>query len=449
MTPKNSLKLSNIASKRYSYTWQAGNIKALEKEPFSVGIINLVPWARVAPNEFEYDSSKGDLSSWTSLGKWVYDLNKDGDILNPITIEKVKSLTSGITDQKKMIGILYNYLQNNTRYVSVQLGIGGFKPIDASKVAEVNYGDCKALSNYMKALLKQAGISSQLVVIKNEDGLDGSLNPSFSSIGQANHMILCVPASKDTVWLECTSQQMPVGFIGGSNSNRNVLLISDQGGKIVRTPIYSANRNQQKRTAEVIIDPNGKSVARISTEYEYEQFETVFGQLYREPKEQKETLYESLDIANTEITAFSYSQPDKNIPKIIEDVSLNITDLTAKGADKLFLTLNLMNKRSFVPELLVNRLTDFALQMNYTDIDNISYQLPADYKVEFLPKDIQIISEFGEYSMKAAVSGNKITYTRIQKMYSKQYPPARYQDLVNFYKSIYKADKQKAVLARI
>jgi hypothetical protein len=87
--------------------------------------------------------------------------------------------------------------------------------------------------------------------------------------------------------------------------------------------------------------------------------------------------------------------------------------------------------------------------MNYTDIDHISYQLPSDYKVEFLPKEVQINSEFGEYSMKAAVSGNKITYTRIQKMYSKQFPPARYQELVNFYKSIYKADKQKAVLTKI
>lgn len=434
---------------RKNYSWQTENIKAFENEPLSVGISSLVPWVSVAPNEFQYDNSAGDLSSWSSLGKWVNDLNKDGDILNPVTIDKVKSLTSGITDQKKKIEVLYNYLQNNTRYVSVQLGIGGFKPISAAKVAEVNYGDCKALSNYMKALLKQAGISSQLVVIKNEDGLNGSLSTSFSSIGQANHMILCVPAAKDTVWLECTSQQMPAGFIGGSNSNRNVLLISDQGGKIVRTPLYSANRNQQKRNAEVIIEPNGKSSAKISTEYEYQQFENVFGQLYREPKEQKEALYESLEISNPEVTSYSYRQPDKNMPKVIEDISLNINDLTAKGADKLFLTLNLMNKRSFVPAPLENRLTDFSLQMNYTDIDHISYQLPSDYKVEFLPKEVQINSEFGEYSMKAAVSGNKITYTRIQKMYSKQFPPARYQELVNFYKSIYKADKQKAVLTKI
>jgi hypothetical protein len=34
-------------------------------------------------------------------------------------------------------------------------------------------------------------------------------------------------------------------------------------------------------------------------------------------------------------------------------------------------------------------------------------------------------------------------------MFSKQYPASRFQELVDFYKSIYKADKQKAVLTKI
>ncbi len=75
----------------------------------------------------------------------------------------------------------------------MQLGIGGYKPIAAEKVFSVNYGDCKALSNYMKAMLEVAGIKSNLVVIGN--GMP-SLNRNFASVNQANHMILCVPLEK-------------------------------------------------------------------------------------------------------------------------------------------------------------------------------------------------------------------------------------------------------------
>src|SRR5690606_36041786 len=102
------------------------------------------------------------------------------------------------------------------------------------KVAVNNYGDCKALSNYMKALLKEAQIPSQLVIVKA--GKNKDLWADFSAIGQANHMILCVPMVKDTVWLECTSQRNPYNYLGSFTGDRNVILVSDEGGKVVKTP---------------------------------------------------------------------------------------------------------------------------------------------------------------------------------------------------------------------
>ncbi|MBC7743940.1 MAG: DUF3857 domain-containing protein [Flavobacterium sp.] len=447
-SPLTKVKEETIDNRKF-YSWQAQNVKAFKLEPLSVGISRLVPWAKLAPNEFEYDNSKGNLKTWDLMGKWISELNQEGDILNPASVLKIKNLTEGVTSTRKKIELLYSYMQNNTRYVSVQLGIGGFKPILASKVAEVNYGDCKALSNYMKALLKQAGIHSELVVIKNEDSLNGSLIEGFPSIGQANHMILCVPELKDTVWLECTNQQMPFGFIGGSNSNRNVLLISQNGGKIARTPLYSVSDNTQNRICDVTINTDGNAVAKIVTDYTYEQFENNYAQLFKEPKEQRDFLLESLQIANPEITSFTYSQPDKAKPKLIEEIHLKVNNLFANGGDKLFLTLNMMNKRNYVPELSETRLTDFALTMNYTDVDHINYKLPADFKVEFLPKDMNLKSDFGEYSLKISLTDGGISYIRTQKMYRKEYPAKRFQELVDFYKSIYKADKQKAVITKI
>ena len=54
--------------------------------------------------------------------------------------------------------------------------------------------------------------------------------------------------------------------------NRKVLLISEQGDKIARTPLYSASQNNQNRIAHVTLNAAGKSDVKITTEYEHEQF---------------------------------------------------------------------------------------------------------------------------------------------------------------------------------
>lgn len=121
----------------------------------------------------------------------------------------------------------------------------------------------------------------------------------------------------------------------------------------------------------------------------------------------------------------------------------------SQGGDKLFLTLNLLNRRESVPRKVENRKTPFSVPYGYVDNDQITYTLPQGYKVEFVPKDILLESEFGKYTAKVVLKGNALVYTRTQMINSKQYPPEKYQSLVDFYKKIYLADKQKAILAKV
>src|SRR5690606_27634424 len=126
---------------------------------------------------------------------------------------QVEKLIAGVTDEKEKISILYKYLQQNTRYISIQLGVGGWQPFDAAYVAKNGYGDCKALTNYMQSLLKTAGIPSYYTVVYA--GSSGYAQNRFVEdlpSNQFNHVILCVPGMKDTTWLECTSQQSPPGY---------------------------------------------------------------------------------------------------------------------------------------------------------------------------------------------------------------------------------------------
>jgi transglutaminase-like putative cysteine protease len=428
------------------YHWSVEKVPAVEYEPMSVGMREITPWVQASPNQFQYDNSDGDVESWKSLGSWLYGLSGNLQVLPERSKAMVMALVADAKSDKEKVSILYKYLQSNTRYVSVQLGIGGFKPMAAEKVAAVSYGDCKALSNYMKALLAAAGIQSYLVML----GADlPSLDAKYSSFGQANHMILCVPGLKDTTWLECTSQHMPMGFLGNSTSGKSVLLITADGGKLVNTPVYKPKDNYQKRNTIVTLDAEGTADIQIKTEYGACQYEDNLNMLLRDPTEQRKSLLANLGIPNMEIISASYSQPQKTLPELKEEVKLKSTQLLSSGGDKLFLTLNILNRTESVPRKVENRRTSFAVNFGYQDIDQVTYILPAGYKAEFLPAPVTIESEFGKYTSSAVLKDNSIIYTREKQMNSKRYPPEKYKDAVEFYKKIYLADKEKAVLAKI
>jgi len=433
-----------VGDRTKTITYSIDNLTAIQTEPMSVGISLITPHVSFAPTFFEYDGFPGDLSDWNSYGKWLFELSNGLTDLPLIEKEKVSSLTSGLNSETEKIKAIYKYLQSKSRYVSIQLGIGGFRPFPAEKVAMNGYGDCKALSNYMLALLKEANIKSHLVVVGANP--KAGLNENFSSANQVNHMILCVPLQKDTIWLECTSQKSPFNYLGSFTEGRNVLLVTEKGGQIAKTSAQSPEDNAMFRKANVEIKPNGNAIISMNTLYTGEQFEDIEVQLYNEPKNQKDFIYHNIDIPSPKLISYNYEQSDKDKASLKETLALEVDKATTTLGNRTFLVLNMLNKRSYIPEVSKNRRTGIKLNRNYLDYDEITYELPINYNIEFLPSPIEINSDFGQYKSSIKSEGNKLIYIREQTMFKKDFPANRIQDLANFYRQIYNADKQKVVL---
>lgn len=436
----------NISNKDKSqvYKWEMENEPALKKEPYSPHYREIFPMVLITPNHFEYDGYKGNMETWKSYGQWVHDLTKGRDELSEKSVAEIQNLVKGVDQPEEKIRIIYEYLQSKTRYISIQLGIGGMQPFKAKEVDKNGYGDCKALSNYTLAMLKAIGIKSYHVSIGAGVG-EPSIDPSFPSAYFTNHRILCVPLENDTIWLECTSQNDPFGFIGSFSHDRPVLLITEEGGKVVRTPTYKQAVNTQIRNAAVKIDSDGNALVDVTTKFRGLQYENINFQFLKNEKEQKDVLYEMLDISNMEIEKFNYSQVKDRIPEATEKIKLKIKNYASVSGKRIFIPLNILNKRKKAPKKIKNRKTDVVLRMAYIDTDEVTFEIPGYFKIEHLPEAINIESDFGKYNATVTQVDNKITYTRTIKIHKKTFPAERYKDLQAFYKKIVRADKMKLV----
>lgn len=440
-------KISSIKNKKI-YEWELENFSALKYEPYSPSSRKIFPHVFFSPNDFEYDGYKGNMKDWESYGKWLYDLAEGRDELDSETIKEIQQLVMGVDDKKEKVRIIYEHLQSKTRYISIQLGIGGWQPFKAKDVDKTGYGDCKGLSNYTRAMLKSVGVKSYNAAI-GAGPYHLSFDEDFPCLNHANHMILCVPLEQDTIWLECTSQNQPFAYTGTFTDNRNALLITEDGGKIVRTTSYDQSMNTQTRNATVKIDRDGNAIAKVNTKYRGIQYGNVEYQFLRNEKEKKEELYERLDISNMELEKFNYTQTKNKIPEAEENIEMSIKNYASITGKRIFVPLNILNKRKKAPPRVKNRKTDIVIRRGEMDTDKITYEVPASFDIEHLPKSVSIESDFGTYTADVSQEKNKITYVRTLKIHKKTFPPERYKDLLKFYKKIVRADKMKLVMVEV
>jgi len=427
-----------------SLTWSFESIKAQKFEQYTNRKKSIIT-IEAAPTVFEFEGYAGTMDSWDAYGKWIAALNKGRDVLPEETIDKVKKLTANLATREEKVKALYEFMQNKTRYVSIQLGIGGYQPFEASVVDKTGYGDCKALSNYMLSMLETVDIKGHYALIMAGDN-SPDLETDFPS-SQFNHAIVAVPNGSDTIWLECTSQTNPFGYQGRFTGDRKALLITDQGAAVVNTIHYPAEVNTQATSAEVKVDASGEasaSVKRIYTGLQYENGNLNFvvtGQY----DDQKKWVQRHFDIPSFDVTSFSMQNKKDKIPAVVITADLRMNRFATVSGKRIFLTPNLMNRSTFIPEKVENRKSEVIRRLAYIDYDTIRYQLPEDIYPEFLPDDVQIKSMFGEYEASYKVEQGKLVYTRKVRMNKGEFPASAYQELIDFYRGISKADHAKMV----
>jgi Transglutaminase-like superfamily len=401
----------------------------------------------VAPSDFEAQGYSGNMSTWENYGKFIYQLKKGRDALPDETKKQVHTLTDNLKDPKEKIKVLYDFLQKNTHYISIQLGLGGWQPFDASYVATKKYGDCKALSNYMVSLLKEAGIAGKYIEIRAENNAQPIVKDFSES--QFNHVICCVPLQRDTVWLECTSENLPAGYLSGFTEDRWGLLVDENGGTLVHTPKYGYKENVEQRNIKGSINDEGNLKAGVETIYKAMQQDDLSSVLnsYSDDKA-AEYLKKSIDLPTYDIKNLHFAQDKNLLPCISAKFDLAATNYAQVTGKRLFINPNILTKSNDRPTEDEERKYDVELHNEETDIDTVEIQIPPGYTVESPFHDINIESKFGKFNASAKVTPGKIIYYRRQEYYSGRFPPADYASLVNYYQQVYKADHSKIVLVK-
>lgn len=434
-----------------SYLWEVKNLPVLKEVYAAPDWREITPNVMFAPSEFEMQGYHGNAMSWEEFGKFQIKLHDGRDKLPDNIIEKVKELTSGVESERERVKILFDFLQKNTRYILISFGIGSLQPFEASYVATKGYGDCKALSNYMYSLLKAAGIKSYYALINGgKSTSDRFMVEDFPS-HQFNHMVLSVPLQKDTMWLECTSQTDPAGYMGSFTGNRKALLITENGGKLVSTPRYGIKENYALRKLDAKLSSNGDVDMKVFTVYKNTQQDRLNSLIYNYPKSKiKEFLQDEYeDLGTYTINSFDHQIKKDILPEIEESLDIHAYGYATISGKRIFIVPNLMNRQGMRLVIDSTRKFDYVFDSEYKNEDIVTIEIPEGYQLETPFQDINIQSKFGNYFASVKVEGKNIIYRRVREQTTGRYSPKEGEAIAKYYNDIHKADRSKIVFVKI
>jgi hypothetical protein len=430
------------------YHYEIENLKPIKEEEFAPYYTEFVPEVKVAMQKFQLINQSADVKNWIEFGNWQRTKLLNGrDEISEATKAKVAQLVIGVEDPKEKARIIYKYMQDKTRYISIQAGIGGWQPTPAAEVDDLSYGDCKGLTNYTMALLKSQGIESYYTLV-NAGPDTNPVDVEFVA-SQFNHAILTVPFEDETVFLECTDQETPFNFLGTHTDDRKVLMMTPEGGVMTKTHTYTKEDNLQVLKANATIDTDLKVTGTLT--------ETSGGLAYNNKYR--------LSSANQDDLKMYYKQMwghlndlslaninlgnDKKQVVFTESLNFETKNYVSTAGDRILLNPNIFNRHQYLPAAEKKRKLPLKIRRGATFKDEIEILLPEGYAVEAAFDPITITSVFGNYKASIeTVNASTIKYSRELVLDSGTFPKEEYNNYVQFIQQIVKKDKSKIVLSK-
>ncbi|WP_421894219.1 DUF3857 domain-containing protein [Marinoscillum sp.] len=443
----------NITPEEYSqegrliFKWVVDSLKAFEYESYSYTIEDYAPVVYTAPNSFEMDGHVGNLSTWSDFGQWIRELNKDQNTLTFDQLSEIKKLIPEDASNLDKVKIAYKYLQDNTRYVSIQLGIGGWQPFESGFVHTSKYGDCKALSFYTQSILSGLGIKSYYTLI-NAGPYARELDPEFPN-ARFNHAILTVPFEKDTIWLECTSQTDPFGYQGTFTSNRNALMITEDDALIVKTKTYTPEDNLQITLANLSVKEDGSAEVDINRTYTGLEIgnNRFSSSVLTPPSEQTKWFYDRHKWGDLVLDSLNLSPASNQvIPTAQMKANLQLKKAAISNSNRLFYQPFVFTNINYMNFKTKERQKPVEIRYGYTQIDTLNVTFPEVYFPENTPQDIQLNTSFGSYERTIIQDQNQFKIIRKCVIQNGTYPPSSYESLREFIRGVQKLDREKIVM---
>jgi len=446
-----------------SYTWELRDIPPIAFEPASPSMFSLVARLAVSysPTEGIRVPDSRTFDSWTEVSRWYTALSETQATPNQQVTAKAKELTAGAKSELDMIRAIGKFAQN-VQYISIQIGVGRWRPHAASDVLAKAYGDCKDKANLMRSMLKVVGIDAYPVLIFSGD--PNFVEETWPSPSQFNHCIIAIrlkeeltagsilihPSLGRLLIFDATDDNTQVGDLPDHEQGSLALIAAGDSGGLVRMPSTDPEANRMEREAEVQLSGDGSIAATIRERSrgqaavgERRAFRALSNADYRDMIERwvtrgapaaKVMKIEPADDALGARFGLDVNFSASQYGQVMQNRLLVFNPAIVSRRESLLLT----DAKREHPIVLDSHA--------FTEV--VRVKLPLGFDVDEMPDAVKLDTPFGSYKTSYEVKNGELVFTRALTQRAGTIPAAQYQVIRSFFERIRAAEQAPVVLAR-
>jgi len=149
--------INNVGGQQV-YEWRKKNTLPLTTQDYLPSWYNA--FGRILISEF---------NNWKEVNDWAMDLFPSKIKLSPGLQKKITEISLAYPDAEGRTLAALKFVQDDIRYMGIEIGVESHKPADPSKVFTQRFGDCKEKSYLLYIMLKEMGITSNVVLISADN----------------------------------------------------------------------------------------------------------------------------------------------------------------------------------------------------------------------------------------------------------------------------------------
>ena len=443
-----------VAGGENTFVWELADIPAVETEP------SMPHWRAVAGRLMvSFFPTRAGLqgkshASWGDVGRWMAQLSRGRRHATPEIQQKVAELTADADTLREKIERLAAFVQQEVRYVAIEIGIGGYQPHAAWEIFANRYGDCKDKATLLSAMLGEINVESHYVLVHTSRGVVAAEAPSALTF---NHMILAFRLPEEVqgrglyaaqehsklgrlLFFDPTDELTPLGYLPSKLQTNHGLLVTEEGGELVELPSFPPSVNRLVR--------QGKFVLTVSGDLRGDVYEIRLGTpaagwrraMLGAAVAERHKILERM-LAN-DLRGFLLQKTElQNLEKYDENLMLTyrfIAEGYAKKVGNLLLVRPRVLGRKSWMLLEVRKERKYPVEFPSTSLqtDMVEITLPIGYQVDELPPPVDLKNDFAEYRSEAEVEGNVLRFRRRYVVKVVVVPTDHLAELKQFFRAI-------------